>query len=129
MKQFKIVIILTLVTFIFHYFCGVIYVSIFKPTGIIWMNPFIVFLFFFWIYLLASYLFVYSVERFSLKSWLVATLLILFVFLVMYVPFFLDGTFKKVFRWISLVVLGSTIPLLTFLFEYLNKKFISKDVK
>jgi hypothetical protein len=122
MKNLKIAFFSSLIIFLCHYLFGVFYTSIVDRNSINWMNPFLIFLTFYWIYFFLTLLYIFLIKKTGLNNWIIAFSLMVLVFLGIYSPFLLEGSFIKNFKWITVLTLLLTTPLLVFSSNYLIKQ-------
>ncbi|NMM46845.1 hypothetical protein [Marinigracilibium pacificum] len=125
MKNLKIAFFTSLIVFVFHYLAGIVFVHIMNPDGVVWMNPFLMFLFLFWVYFLIAFIYVIIINITKIDKWLIASILMLIALFGMYFPFIIEGTFIRNFMWRSVVLIIITIPILVFSSKFIQKKLDS----
>ncbi|ADR21742.1 hypothetical protein MATR_06250 [Marivirga tractuosa] len=122
MKNLKVAFFSSLIIFLCHYLFGVFYTSFIDRNGINWMNPFLMFLTFYWVYFSLTLLHIFLIKKTRMNNWIIAFSLMVLVFIGVYSPFILEGSFIKNFKWITVITLLITTPLLVYISNYFIKK-------
>ncbi len=104
----------SILIFISHFLIGLVYTILNDPSGIIWLNPFWLFLMLYWVYFIIVVIYIYLIEKKQLNEWLIAIVLMAISFVGMHLPFILESTFNDAFEWKSVNLLIATIPIMVF---------------